>query len=371
MKLRARVPCVLICILSLVLGVTGSSPTGAWIALILAALVASGTWAGWALAWTSLLCAIGEPAAPPLTVQGALGLVAGGGALGLVAREAFATLPRLGRPRTRDAALWLCALALVACLLPDDVVWLYDAQGRPLLWQALLHDPMTGIRGSVVVPATLSLPSPLSLWLDPLRLLAPLVAFLLVSAAAAESSRVARLSWHAMGVLGLGLTLVGGFGLARLLEPSLVLPSAEVMAMDLMERAVTSSSVRLVDPPEVAHLGPRSLPFVDGVRVLVGFHAMIVAWRPPRLGVGSGSPGQAPSLPAVAVALALAVLAATFLAPAPIFWALASGGVLGASAMMWTALRPEGTALRAHLLVGAALVWTAAWLGPLSRGGIG
>ncbi|MGM0578148.1 MAG: hypothetical protein ACQEXJ_20655 [Myxococcota bacterium] len=345
------------------LALTGPAPAGPALLLGVASAAAAGGLLALPMGALALALALAQSTARVPDPMLWAGVVAAGLAVGFVARRAERALPWLIGPRAQGTGVLLCGLALVACVLPDDTVRLFTADGAPLALEVVTGDPERRSMVRTAIPAVVPHPPPLAGALPVLAWVAPFVAWLLLAVGASGEDRWRRPAWSAALVLGALMVVAGAAGLAELVGGTVSLPSEDALRRILSERMGGAAAVVPVDPPAEGHLTLASRPLVDALRLVTG--ALLGALAFVRLRRPSPTDVELPSVggPELPLGLALATAGIALLAPAPVAWTLGAGAVLGGGALIGGLLGGAERRLSHDLVLLALMVWVAA-LGP-------
>ncbi len=334
-----------------------------WVSLAAASVIASGTWMGLALGALAFAMSALILAAPEWTLLGGLGLISGGVALGLVAREVEKSA---AWSLTRDSGRFGAGIAgglLGLCALPDARLLLLDSAGRPLELTARLQDPAAGVAGLVHLPAVMEAPVPGHEALIAAGVLALIAAFLLIRRQVTEPDQEERFGWIALGSSAALVTLAGLWGLMQLVSESVSVPDAEVWALAL-SKAGQGTAVTGVELPSDARLGLASRPIIDPLRVIAG--SLICVWSlgPWRRKTAARVPGPRPSL---LLAIAFACLGALFVSNT-VSWVLIGGALVAFFSVLIAQRHDRSSRLGEDLLALVMISWLAGWLSPAWTG---
>ncbi|MBD90403.1 MAG: hypothetical protein CL940_08705 [Deltaproteobacteria bacterium] len=334
-----------------------------WLALAAASLVAGGTWLGVALGALALSVSALVFSAPEWTLLGGLGLVAGGVALGLLARDVERTAPwALTSGSVRTGACIAGGLAGLT-VLPDARLLLLDASGAPLELMARLQDPTARVAGLVHLPAVMESAVPGRELLILAGALALLAGFVLMRLQVTDPGRDERLGWSILGVAGGLVGLAGILGLAQLLSGDVDLPDAGAWALSL-SKAGQGIAVTGVEVAPDARLGLASRPLVDLLRLVIGASVLVWSFGPWRRQSVTRLTGPRTGL---LLAIGAACLAALF-SPTSVSAVLVGGsGVLFFSVLIAQNEDPESR-LGADLAGLVLIAWLAGWLTPAWTG---
>lgn len=334
-----------------------------WIAVAVGSIVAGGTWSGLALGALSCLMSVLVLAAPEWTLLGLVGLVAGGVALGVLAREVEKNAAwALTGGATRSGAI-LAGGLLGLCALPDARLLLLDASGAPLELTARLQDPAAGVAGMVHLPAVMESFVPGRELLIIAGVVALIAAFLLIRRQVTEPDEEERFGWRALGIAGGLVSLAGLWGLAQLLSGAVSVPEPEVWALAL-SKAGQGTAVTGVEIPVDARLGLISRPLIDPLRVVLG--AAVCLWALGSRKALAAERALGPR-PGVLVAIACACLAALFVGNT-LSWVLVGGALVAFFSVLIAQRNHRSSRLPEDLLALVMLCWLAGWLSPAWTG---
>lgn len=351
-------------VVALAITLSSGAPEPAAVCAAMAALAAAGSWVGLGLGLVALSVGLG-PGEPTSALTLAAAALSGLG-IGAMLRAIEPAESWLTKGRSVSTGVLLLGLVVLATVVPDSPAQLVDAQGQPLLVDAVIQDALTGRRAATVVPAIIEVPAPAAGNLD----LAPWVALggaflLLLSRAGRERPRVERFAWMVAAVAA-GLVLASGaLGQVELFGAAVTLPTEGELATALSRSAGGAIAVRDLQLPAEAFLALHSRPGVDVLRIVAGLAVLALAlrqlWRPPAV------PVEAPDTlggPFLLGGLALMVVGC-FLAPGTgTALALVSAIALGAGALVSGSLIARGARAPFDLVVAGAIVGILAWIGP-------
>lgn len=334
-----------------------------WIPLAVGSVIASGTWSGIALGVLACTMSALVLAAPEWTLLGSLGLVSGGVALGVLAREVEKNAAWALTQGAARSGVWLSGGLLGLCALPDARLLLLDAAGSPLELTARLQDPAAGVAGLVHLPAVMESPTPGQEVLLGAGVVALFAAFLLIRRQVTEPDHEERFAWKALGLAGALVALAGVWGVAQLVSGTVSVPDAEVWALAL-SKAGQGTAVTGVELPHDARLGLASRPLIDPLRAVAGI--LVCAWA---LGPWKGKTVARVSgpRPGVLLAIAFACLAALFVSNT-VSWVLVGGALVAFFSVLVAQRHAPSSRLGEELLALVMISWLAGWLSPAWTG---